>query len=178
MVSVAILGVTACGGIGAFTFLNRYASSLRNVSSAKALCQERIEQAISQPFNPPVGVPSVPAAKSGYGPFSILGTSANWAAATATAPYNNSTPLSSTAAAAGIQTSTEPVDVYVQQDGGSATAVTGTRTTKITYMSATPTGVTFAVPTVLFTVQVSYTFRDKPYTYSMSTLRTFDNPKI
>ena len=174
LVSICILALTSCGGVAAFTMLNRYASTLRNTSSAKALCQERIEQAMSLPFNPPSTIAIVSAQQTAYGPYNLLGAATDWT--TVSAPYSAGTPVSYTGTSSGLQTSSEPVNVYVQQDGTTAT-VTGTRTTTVTSMIATlPSSPNVQVPSVLFTVQVTYIFRGNANTYSMSTVRSFDFP--
>ena len=56
IVSVAILALTTTGGIAAFLTLNRYAANLRNLSEARVLCQERIDQALTLRFLPPSSV--------------------------------------------------------------------------------------------------------------------------
>ena len=175
LIALTILVLTSFGGIGAFTLLNRYAATTRNACSAKALCQERIEQVMALPFHPPLTVPSVPGAITGNGPFNILGTGANWSSDTP--PYINGSNVTyaATSGTNGLQTSTEPVTICLQQDGATAT-VTGTRTTTVKSIvtALTPATGAINVPTVLFTVNVAYTDRNTTKTYSMSTLRAFD----
>ena len=59
LVSMAILVLTTVGGVSGFMIFNNYAASSRNISSAKALCQERIEEVQTMPFTPPNAVPTV-----------------------------------------------------------------------------------------------------------------------
>lgn len=151
MVAVGILALTTVGGISAFTLLNNYAASNRNLTSAKELCQERIEQALGMGFQPPAILPQV----NGY---YILGQASNWSRSNnlATGPTSE------------VTTSTENnVNVYLQQDGQTV-LVPGTRTTSIVCPNAAQTDV------AQFTVKVNYTYRGKPFTYQMTTLRTSD----
>lgn len=150
MVALGILALTTVGGISAFTFLNSHAANNRNQSSAKQLCQERIEQALTLPFNPPASLPTV--TNSMGNTYSLLGTTANWS-------------TGATALATGITTSTETVNVYVQQDGLSA-VVPGTRTTTVTCAAPTTNN-----PLAQFTVQVTYTYRGRTHTSNMTVLR-------
>lgn len=150
MIALSILALTTVGGISAFTLLNNYASNNRNQNSAKQLCQERIEQALILPFNPPSQLPTV-TAPSGT-TYSLLGTAANWS--TGSAGLSN-----------GVTTSTEPVNVYIQQDGLSA-VVPGTRTTTVSCATPSATNVL-----AKFTVRVDYTYRSRPYSYAMNVLR-------
>ncbi len=169
MVSLAVLTLTAVGGVSGFVLLNQYASSLRNVSSAKALCQERIEQVQTMPFNPPGAVPDVlipgsdPKLSTSY--YYLLGPSGS---------YDSSGKYTGTGTA---QTTSETVQVYVQQDGTTST-VPGTRTTTVSLapltnaVSSGTAGTSLRV--VTFTVTVTYTYRGKSYSYSMYTLRSPD----
>ena len=165
LVSMAVLAITAVGGVSGFMLLNQHASAMRNLSSAKALCQERIEQVQTMPFVPPTDLPSVSSQLSASTTFDILGSKAN---------YDTTGKFSSTT---GVTTSNESVQVYVQQDGTTAT-VTGTRTTTVTLTSLSDGLSTATAPpslkVVSFTVNVAYTFRGKSYSYSMYTLRSPD----
>ena len=168
MVSLAILVLTSVGGVSGFIMLNQYASNLRNLSSAKALCQERIEQVQTMTFTPPTVVPTVPGQIDGN-TYYLLGPGSNSTGQTSvydsTGKFTGGTSLVTTAA--------ENVQVYVQQNGSTNT-VPGVRTTTaglatLTDASTGNAGVSLKVLT--FTVTVTYTYRGKPYSYSMYTLR-------
>ena len=157
LVAFGVLALTMVGLFSSFTFLNGYAAVSRNQSSAKALCQQRIEQVLSLPFHPPLTVP----VSDG---FYLLGQASNWTAASG--PYTNSSPASFTGPAAGIQTSSETVSIYVAQDG-TTVQVPGTRTTTV---ACTNTALNLAQ----FTVRVAYVYRSKSYSYAMYVLRGAD----
>ncbi len=164
MVSLAILVLTTVGGVSGFVMLNQYASSLRNISSAKALCQERVEEVQTMTFNPPLTVPTVPGQTDGQ-TYYPLGQLTNY---DATGKLTASGTLTTASA--------EPVQVYLQQDG-TANTVPGTRTTSVALSSLTDssTGNTGAsLKVVMFTATVTYTYRGKSYSYSMYTLRAPD----
>ena len=172
MVSLAILAITAVGGVSGFVLLNQYASNLRNVSSAKALCQERIEEVQTMPFSPPSILPYV-TGQLDTNTYYLLGSSSNYDSS------GNFTGTSTVQTTNG--TTGENVQVYVQQDGTSNT-VPGVRTTSVSLASLTD-GSTVPPTTapsltslgvVTFTVTVTYTFRGNNYTYSMYTLRSPD----
>ena len=149
---MAILIVTGVGGVSSFVLLNRYATGNRDRSTARALCQERIEQVLTLPFTPQTQVMPVVTGQDNQ-QYYLLGTYSNYNTASNayTGPANQ-------------QTSNEPVTIYKQPDGTSL--VTGTRTTTVT--SAGINGL------VSVTVTVTYTVRGQPVTYSLSTLRSVD----
>jgi type II secretory pathway pseudopilin PulG len=51
VIAVAVLAIVASSTVAALLSANRYAVSQRYVSSAKALCQERIDEALVAPFS-------------------------------------------------------------------------------------------------------------------------------
>ena len=180
MVSLAVLVVASMGCVFSFMMLNQYASSLRNISSAKELCQERIEQARTMTFSPPATTPAVPGQDGKY--YYILGmpTTASTvvpAGATTVPTAGTGSDYDSTGAftgGSGATTLTEPVTVYAPRDGTTATAVTGTRTTTIASSPLTDVNLSTSLKLVQFTVTVTYTYRGQTYTYSMYTLRSPD----
>ena len=168
MVSLAVLALTAVGGVSGFILLNQYASNLRNVSSAKALCQERIEEVQTMPFSPPTILPYV-TGQLDTNTYYLLGAAANY---DSTGKFIGTGTVQTTNSTTG-----ENVQVYVQQDGATNT-VPGVRTTGVSLASLTDastvpgnpaTGTSLHV--VTFTVTVTYVFRGKNYSYSMYTLR-------
>ena len=169
MVSLTILVLTTVGGVSGFIMLNQYASNLRNLSSAKVLCQERIEQVQTMLFTPPTNVPTVTGQIDGN-TYYLLGPGTNSTGQTSvydatTGAYTGTTPR--------VTTTAETVQVYVQQDGTTNT-VPGTRTTTIglsTLTDASTGSSGSSLKVMTFTVQVSYTYRGKTYSYSMYTLR-------
>ena len=180
MVSLAVLVVAAFGGSLSFMMLNRYAASLRNLSTAKELCQERIEQVRSMPFSPPNTVPYAPGQDGNY--YFFLGmpgtTPTNLPTGTTTVPAAGTASDYSTSGqftgASGKTTLVEPVTIYASRDGTTASAITGTRTTSISLSSFVDTNVTLPVTSlnlIQFVVTVSYTFRGQTYSYSMYTMR-------
>ena len=87
MISVGVLAVGTMGGISAFMILNRYAANLRNMSVARALCQERIEQALTLKFAPtnstvPMAPNADPSSNAGTPTLPILGAISNYSTAT------------------------------------------------------------------------------------------------
>ena len=191
MVSAGVLVMVVAGSMYSFMVLNRYAGNLRNLSSAKELCQERIEQVTTLSFSPPSVTPLVPGQDGNY--YYILGmpsvlpsvptgyttmpTTVPSSSPQASADYNSTGTYTG---GSGTTTLTEPVTIYATRDNTSlsGTAVTGTRTTTVTlsplvdYTSATYLPVTnVSLNLVQFTVTVAYTYHGNAYSYSMYTLR-------
>ena len=183
MVSMAVLVVTTVGGVSGFMVFNNYAASSRNISSAKALCQERIEEVQTMIFTPPSNVPTVigqmdtalnntnyfllgPGSNSVSGMVNGLpGPSVPSVYNTTTGVYTGSSPLT--------PNNPEPVRVYVQQDGVTNTVI-GTRTTTVSLAPLVDTSGSGlgSLKVMSFTVTVNYTYRGKSYSYSMYTLRS------
>ena len=181
MVSMAILVLTTVGGVSGFMIFNNYAASSRNISSAKALCQERIEEVQTMIFTPPTVVPTVTGqmdTATNYTNYFLLGPGSNSVNGsqnvkvnsvynTTTGVYTGSSPLTPNVP--------EPVRVYVQQDGVTNTVI-GTRTTTVSLSSLVDTSASKfgSLGVMMFTVTVNYTYRGKAYSYSMYTLRSPD----
>ena len=150
------------GGVASYYLLNRYAANLRNMADARALCQERIEDANTMTFRPSNGVvPLAPSADpTNTASKAILGA----------ATYYSST--GAFTGGANFVTSTENIPVYTQSTGTAASnSANVTYTRKCT---VTPEAYSYGlVPLNLveFTVTVSYVFRGQTYTTSMSTMR-------
>lgn len=173
MISLGVLALGTMGGISSFMILNRYAANLRNLSEARALCQERIEQALTLRFLPPSStVPlapnSDPTTVTATPTLPILGPAAD---------YNTTT--SAYSGASGLQTSIENIPIYTQSDGTSANNsanVTYTRTTTVSpaglMYNAAGVATTTSLNVMLFTVTVSYVFHGQTYSTSMNALRT------
>jgi prepilin-type N-terminal cleavage/methylation domain-containing protein len=68
--------------------------------------------------------------------------------------------------------STLETNIPIYQDPNGGTVVSGTRTTTVTDVSTTYS----SVPLTMYqaTVKIDYTYRSRPYTFSMSTLRVAD----
>ena len=175
MISIAVLAMGTMGGISAFLLLNRYAANLRNMAEARALCQERIEQALTLYFAPPSStVPLAPNAD----PTTLAATPMLPILGPATS-YSTTT---SAFTGANVQTSSENIPVYTQSDGTSANNSANVTYTRTTTVSTTP--LSYGTPTtptsatslnvVLFTVSVSYVFHGSTYATSMTTLRSPD----
>ena len=160
MVSLAVLVVASVGCVFSFMMLNQYAASLRNISSAKELCQERIEQARSMTFNPPITTPAVPGQDGNY--YYILGMPSTASTlvpsgATTVPAAGASTDYSTTGAFTGgskLTTLVEPITVYAPRDGTTATAITGTRTTAIAASPLVDANLGGSLNLVQFTVTV------------------------
>jgi type II secretory pathway pseudopilin PulG len=157
LVALSILTLTVTSMMSAFTLLNREATVSRNQSSAKALCQQRIEQAMSLPFHPPAVLPSIDG-------FNLLGKASDWAGSSP--PYTMGSKPDFQQSGQTVQTSTETVNVHVEQDGVTV-RVPGTRTTTI---ACTDNVLNLAQ----FTVTVRYVFRSKTFNYQMYCLRASD----
>ena len=175
MISLAVLSMTTMGGISAFLLLNRYAANLKNLGEARALCQERIEQAQTLAFRPTASVlPLAPNAdattKAATPTIGIFGP---------TTDYNTST--GAFTAGTNVQTTTETIPIATQSDGTTvgSSSVTYTRTTTVTpaalTLSTEASGVVTSTATTLgmiqFAVNVSYVFHGTTYSMSMNTLR-------
>ena len=177
MVSMAVLVLTTVGGVSGFMIFNNYAASSRNISSAKALCQERIEEVQTMIFTPPTVVPTVIGqmdTPTNYTNYFLLGPGSNSVAGSSnasvasvyssTGAYTGSSPL--------VPNNPEPVRVYVQQDGVTNTVI-GTRTTSVGLSSLTDgsPSKSGSLGVMTFTVTVNYAYRGKNYSYSMYALR-------
>ena len=186
MVSMAILVLTTVGGVSGFMLFNQYAASSRNISSAKALCQERIEEVQTMIFTPPTQVPTVTGQIDGNNYFplgpgsnsvtigspSVPGVSVPSVYNATSGVYAGSSPLVTSAI---TSPGGESVRVYVQQDGVTNT-VLGTRTTTVSLASLTDASPiqSGSLNVMAFTVTVNYIYRGKNYSYSMYTLRSPD----
>ena len=167
MVAAGVLVITSVGGYSGFLLLNRQAANMRNISMARALCQERIEQTLTLPLRPVGKAPTFPTAPSAVPnatPCAILGTSANYSGSAFTG--NN------------LQTSIETIPIYTKSEATDANygTVTYTRTSTVTPASLNvlaPDGSTgsSSLNVLQFTVAVSWTFRGSSYSTSMTTLR-------
>jgi type II secretory pathway pseudopilin PulG len=171
IIAIGILALTTMGGVATYYQLNRYAANLRNMSMARALCQERVEQAASLPFRPSAGVvPSAPSVDP-----------VNTANRTILGPTTSYNSAGSFTGGANYQTSTETIPVYMQV-GGTAAAksanVTYTRVSTVTqaplYSATASQTTTTSLYVVEFTVTVTYSYRSRTYTTSMSTMRSPD----
>lgn len=171
MISLGVLVTTSVGGVSAFILLNRWASNERNLTAAKELCQERIEQAQTMTYVPNKNTPSVTGQTvngTTSGPFKILGD----AYGDTGADYDANGLLTTNST---VTTSNEPVNIYLRQDNG-VNVIAGTRTTSIglpTNLTDMASG-TGQLKIVQFTVTVAYTYRGQNYSYSMYTLRSAD----
>lgn len=171
MISLGVLVTTSVGGVSAFILLNRWASNERNLTAAKELCQERVEQAQTMTYVPNKTTPSVTGQTvngTTTGPYKILGI----AYGDSGANYDINGQLTTNS---NVTTSTEPVNIYLRQDNG-VNVVAGTRTTTIglpTNLTDIATG-TGQLKMVQFTVTVAYNYRSQNYSYSMYTLRSAD----
>lgn len=174
MISMGVLVLTSVGGVSAFILINRWASNERNLTVAKELCQERIEQAQTMTYAPTTNTPLVVGQTvngTAGGNLKILGVAYKDGNNPGGGAPNYD--INGQLLASAI-TSNEPVNIYLRQDNG-VNLVLGTRTTTI----ALPTdlndlGGTGQLKIVQFTVTVAYTYRGQNFTYSMYTLRSAD----
>ena len=171
MVAAGVLAITAMSGFSGFLLLNRYAANLRNITVARSLCQERIEQAMTLPFRPGASTPVVPSAPSAdptsTGARTILGTATNYT----NGAFN---------AGNDVQTSTETIPFFTKQESTNITTdptVVFTRTVTVSpanlnaYASS---GAGASLNIIKFTVTVSWTFRNSNYSTAMTALRSPD----
>ena len=173
LVSLAVLVLTAVGGMTGFSLLNRYAMDNADRSAAKALCQERIEQILTLPYRPIQGNAFMPVVTSQQDPsisYYLLGN--------ANSDYDLTTGLyTGTAGQQTSGTSGEPVIISAQPNstGTVTTPVTGYRFTTVTKAPTTLlTAAKTSVPIVLATVTVTWTIRGTTNSYSLYTLRSPD----
>ena len=171
MIAFSVLVLTSVGGISGFVLLNRYAENNRSLSMARALCQERIEQAQTLPYRPTDATPTLPSAPSSdpspsnNAAFAILGTAANYSSGVYSGGSN-------------LQTSSETIPIYAYATGTTGgAAVTYKRTTTVSPVGLTYYNGTNSVATATslyllqFTVTVSYVYRGTTYSTSMTTIR-------
>ena len=59
VVSMALIGTISVGVMMSFSSANRIGSVDRSLTYARALCQDRIEQMLSQPYSPSTTVPAL-----------------------------------------------------------------------------------------------------------------------
>ena len=179
MISLGVLAVTSVGGVSAFLLLNRYAAVNRCEVAAKELCQERIDQAQTMIFTPVTNTPIITGQTVNGtlgAQWKILGASYNLPGTNThdpSSPYDNNGNLLS---ASTITTSTEPVNVYLQQETGT-TVIAGTRTTTVglpTNLTDISTNNQQQLKIIQFTVTVTFAFRGQNFSYSMYTLRGND----
>jgi hypothetical protein len=169
---MGVLAMTTMGGVASYYLLNRYAANLRNMSMARAMCQERIEDAISMSFRPTASVvPSAPSADPvNTASRTILGATTN---------YNTSS--GAFTGGSNFQTSTETIPVYTQSTGTAAAKsanIVYTRVSKVSpaplYSATASQTSTTSLNVIEFTVTTTYTFKGRTYSTSMSTLRSPD----
>ena len=168
IIAFAVLALTSVGGVSGFLLLNRYAENNRSLSMARALCQERIEQAQTLPYRPTDSTPTLPSAPSSdpsnTAACTILGTAANYTSGVYSGGSN-------------LQTSSETIPIYSLTSGASGgAAVTYKRTTTVTpagltYYDVSKSSYTTSLYLLQFTVTVSYVYRGTTYSTSMVTLR-------
>lgn len=133
MVTLGVVTTLCLGAATSLIFANRTGSVDRSRTSARALCQDRIEQVLSQPYTPPNKLPAV------FGTWPIPATD--------------------------TVTSTDPVDVYVDDAGNKV--INGTRTVTVSRPNAT-------LNYVLVTARVDYTYRGTTYQQEINTVRAPD----
>ena len=175
--SLGVLALGTMGGISAFLLLNRYAANLRNMSVARALCQERIEQALTLPFRAPTST------LSGTMPMAPNADAATKASGADPRDPRTSQQLERQRRAlisASAPSKLLPKPFPSPRNRKTSTVsnsanITYTRTTTIAPASlyyATGSGTTTTSLNILqFTVTVVYVFRGQTYSASMNTLR-------
>jgi type II secretory pathway pseudopilin PulG len=154
IVAISVLGIGIASTVGALTKFNSIASVSRNATGAYTAVMNQIDliQSMS-PFNPQKlndrpDCDNVVHSQIPKDYASIcLGSPATYDLTVGTHTYNN---------------------VPVYQDPTSGVIVTGTLTVVVTDISAT------AANTYQFRVTINYTYLSRPYSFSMTTLRTSD----
>jgi len=159
MFAMGVLIFVAAASITGLSRANQFAAVQRNQSAAKALCQERVEQALKMPFNPPSVLPSVNDINGTA--LNILGTPGQvWPPATGTV-WPNPT--------AGRETSRESIAlgnaVPLYRDENDNAVILATRVTTMERVDATLT-------VVRFTARVEYTYRGQTYSCEVYTMRS------
>ena len=143
--ATGIIGLVALSSIFGILDANRFAALQRLKTSAKAACQERIDQALTTPYSPPDALPAL----------FLSGVSI---------PAPNGSPDRGTQTIA-----PEPFKLYVDQNDTDDTenVVPATRTTRVSLSDAT-------LGLVRVWVRVDYSFRGKMYSYEMYVVRAPD----
>ncbi len=161
LVAISVIGIGIATTIGALTQINSIASNCRNGTGAYTVLMNQVDifQSMS-PFNPQKtnsdGTAQIPKDTS-HGTY----------------PLYDMTTTGGTARQLSLDGTTWNVPVYEYKDASNnvVIVVNGTLTETVTDLSsATP-----ALPnTYQATFTITYTFRNRTYTYSMSTIRTSD----
>jgi prepilin-type N-terminal cleavage/methylation domain-containing protein len=162
LVAISLIGVGIATTIGALTHINSIASNSRNGTGAYTVLTNQVDtfQSMS-PFNPQKnnqdGTAQIPKDTS-HGTYPL---------------YDMTTTTAGTPRQLSVDGTTWSVPVYQYKDASNnaVVVVNGQLTETVTDLSsATP-----ALPnTYQATFTITYTFRNRTYTYTMSTIRTSD----
>jgi type II secretory pathway pseudopilin PulG len=162
MVAIGIFGVYAGVGVTALMRMNTNAALSRLQTGASTAAQGQIDLCLSdQPFNPQLtdpqtGLPEIPTELAITGP----GGTNYYGASTPTVPQKNSGNVAN------------PL-LPVYTDPTSGATVNGWMTTVVADTHSAQSGSTLYVYSI--TVTVSYNYRNKLHTVTMSTLRASDS---
>ena len=161
VVGVTIIGVVASSIMWGLTQLNHYATVNRLYTAAQTLAQNQIDLILTKgPYDP---------AQGKYPDPNILGTSAQVAGGATYTYYSDpTTPGTLYTAARNVKIHTDPMSGNQIVQGTIKTDV------KDTGMTVSVNGTPTALDLRQATVTVSYTFRNRPYTVVMDTMRTSD----
>lgn len=162
LIAISVIGIGIATTIGALTQTNSMASNARNATGAYTMLMNEVDlfQSMS-PFNPQKnnqdGTPQIPK-DTAHGSYPL---------------YDMTTTTSGSPRPLSIDGTTWNVPVYEYKDANNnvVVVVNGQMTETITDLSsATP-----ALPnTYQANFTLTYTFRNRSYTYSISTIRTSD----
>jgi type II secretory pathway pseudopilin PulG len=160
VVAVTLIGIGVAGSLTALTKANSIASMSRNSTGAQTVAQNEIDRFLAyQPFNPQ----KMNAGADCDGVTRIQ------------VPKDYNSICAGTAPTYDLTVGTHVVPgVAIYKDPTSGVIVSGTMTTTIADVSPTypPTGAT--VPIYRATITVQYTYLNRTYTTTMSTLRVSD----
>jgi prepilin-type N-terminal cleavage/methylation domain-containing protein len=172
VVAIAVLGIGVASTIGGLTRMNSLAASARNTTGAYQVLENQVDlvQSIS-PFNPQKTTSLIADPCSGSIPAAQIPTDACHGSYPM---YDMTTTAAGTWRSISVDGTTFSVPVYQYTDPTSGTVVVvqgqvQVQVTDLNFAGTTPSSGPYQA---LF--RVTYTYRGKNYSYSMSTMRSSD----
>ena len=163
VVALAVLGIGVASTIGALTKFNTFAGTSRNATGAYTVVMNHVDlfQSMS-PFNPQKtnddGTPQIPKfIEASNNPQNLA--SYDMTIGTRTIGYKDPT--------TGAVSNKWPVYQYKDPNTGTVVVVTGTMAITVSAVPSLPN-------TYLGVVSLTYTYLNRTYTFSLSTIRTSD----
>ena len=172
VVAIAVLGIGVASTIGGLTRMNSLAASARNTTGAFQVLENQVDlfQSIS-PFNPQKTTNLIADPCSGQTPAAQIPTDACHGSYPM---YDMTTTAAGTWRSISVDGTTFNVPVYQYTDpiSGTVVVVQGQAQVQVTDLNFAGTTPSSGPYQALF--RVTYTYRGKNYSYSMSTMRSSD----